>query len=131
MVYNIREKCIVVYIENTFRIGYHASWKNRDNSMMYDIVHFTGLSLKGDELFTSRFHEGVIPAHWTRISMVENLSIAANKRWIEENLTGRYAIYKAFGRTNLFFEDKSSAVLYKLLDGDKASIEEKIIQIIP
>ncbi len=99
--------------------------------MMYDIVHFTGLSLKGDELFTSRFHEGVIPAHWTRISMVENLSIAANKRWIEENLTGRYAIYKAFGRTNLFFEDKSSAVLYKLLDGDKASIEEKIIQIIP
>lgn len=91
--------------------------------MMYEIVHFSGLSVTERDIFNPRYSEGVIPADWTRISMKENLSISSNKKWIEQNLTGKYSIYRTLGRTNLFFEEKTSAVLYKLLDGDKCGDE--------
>lgn len=97
--------------------------------MMYEAVHFTGLTVSSDEVLNSRFHEGVIPANWTKIA-IEEVSIPANKRWIEMHLTGKYAIYRAFGKTNIFFEEQTSAVLYKLLDGNKCA-DEKITQHIP
>jgi hypothetical protein len=98
--------------------------------MMYEKVHFTGLTISSDEIFETRYHEGIIPSDWTKIQ-VEEASVAANKRWIEANLTGKFSIYRAFGATNIFFEDKTAAVLYKLLDGNKSSVDEKITQIIP
>ena len=94
--------------------------------MIYKTINFTGLTVDGTKLFLnepdigeSRFVRGVIPADYTRLVMAETKTVPETKKWIETNLTGRYSIYRMFGKTQMFFEEKSSAVLFKLLDGDK------------
>lgn len=99
--------------------------------MIYDKIFFTGLTLDGDNVLPSRCHEGVIPPEWSRVTITENISsVASNKRWIEKNLGGKYAIYSNIKTLEIYFEDKVSAVYYKLLDGNSAAVNEQIIQVL-
>ncbi len=95
-------------------------------------VCFTGAEIETSILLyehTDRRINCPYPCHYTRLEFaspqytISNLSAVDN--WIRHNVFGKWGSYISENMQTvvLFFEDASDAILFKLLDGDKACIE--------
>jgi long-subunit acyl-CoA synthetase (AMP-forming) len=100
--------------------------------MIPDKIFFTEFELDAASLLFEhgpRHVKTPAPAHYTRIEFtvadyMANILQGVNA-WIKNNLSGKWSSYMLENTQDvvLFFEEDSDAIMFRLLEGDKAWIE--------
>lgn len=98
-------------------------------------VCFTGAEIETSILLYEHSDRRIncpYPGHYTRLEFSSPQYTISNLHavdgWISQNIFGKWGSYISENMQTvvLFFEDASDAILFKLLDGDKACIDEAI-----
>jgi len=108
---------------------------------MKETIQFTGLEVETSKLFNlSRKIKGACPETWTRVMLIipPLSNYALIDKWIDVNLTGKYYSYhydrslthsskkeKLTGMCIVYrFEHKNDALMFKLMGGNQAYLDE-------
>lgn len=93
-------------------------------------IKFTGLEIEATSLKASRMVKyDYVPAGWTtccfEVEPMWNSRFGTTDsnliNWILEHMTGRFGIFhKEPPRVVVYFEDEQDAILFRILEGDKA-----------
>jgi hypothetical protein len=113
--------------------------KKKEQAMLPNQVRFTGMTLSPLDLlygYGGRKANYVPPSHWLRIEVDLTKTLAGQARiekegalglvdsWIEKNMTGKWISREIRHGSAIvvFFEDEHDALMFKLLEGDTASL---------
>ena len=102
--------------------------------MIPELVRFTGLTVSSASLlygYDGRKYDGIPPPSWARVEFDNNHMVSREMdrvdSWIAKTIAGRWASrqIRNGNRFVVSFEDDSDALLFKLMNGETAWLEEQ------